>query len=47
MASVYKRKSSPYWQIRYVDRNGREKSISSKLTDKRAAKRDAEALEQR
>jgi integrase len=47
MASVYKRARSPYWQIRYIDRNGREKSISSKLTDKRAAKRDAEALEQR
>lgn len=47
MPTIFKRPDSRFWQIRYLDRAGRRKTISSGLTDKREAQRRGRAIEDR
>jgi integrase len=50
MSTIYKRPGSRLWQVRYLDRTGRKRAVSSGYTDKRAAEalgRDLEDRERR
>lgn len=45
MASIYKRRGSKRWQIKWVDEHGRARQRSSRVTDKALAKRKADEIQ--
>ena len=45
MARVVRNPKSKYWQVRWIDFNGKERQRSSKTTDKRTAEKLARKLE--
>jgi len=47
MPTIFKRRQSPHWQIRYLDRSGRIKSLSARVRDRREAERRGRSLEER